>query len=585
MPRQFLAMLEDTMGSGKTEAGLTMASRAIARGSSRGLFCGLPTTATTDAQADRQRRYYRLLFGADAAPSMTTAHSLMRPGTALQDGASCAEWISDDRRRRMLADVCVGTVDQALLAALPARFAAVRLFGLAGKLLVLDEVHSYDAYTSTLIASLLKLHAALGGSAVLLSATLRAETKLALARAFCQGAVFAEPTLSDISNPAYPLVTMVGPEGVAFEEPQQAWRAPQDKRVRLVHSEAEARETILACVRAGGCAAWIRNTVDATVAAGRALVDQHGDVTVFHARFPEADRERIQTGVLGRFGKEAPSAGRRGGIVVATAVIEQSLDLDFDLVVIDLKPMDALAQALGRALRHLRDEAGNLVPEAKGAVDGRPPREMLVLSPDPDDVIDGRWYGRLLGMARFVHRDPAVLWRTARILARERVISYGNLRKLIEEAYDEEAAAPACLNDQSEHAYGEDLGKRSAAFGLARGFSPDLGYDRQDGFWDDLKVPTRDGDAVEVVLVRIEAGVAVPYEGADWSSGRMRLPLPRIRKMSNDAADDPRLSAAIKSCKFALLVPMEARGAALTHDGTVIDPCLCTPDQGLSWTN
>ncbi len=162
-----LAVIQDLTGSGKTEAAMTLAHRLMASGRASGIYVALPTMATANAMFSRAAGCYRALFASDARPSLALAHGHAwldpRFATAI-DGvdnksartetpadepaeAHCAAWLADDRRRALLAQVGVGTVDQALLSVLPVRHAVLRLQGLANKVLIVDECHAFDFYT------------------------------------------------------------------------------------------------------------------------------------------------------------------------------------------------------------------------------------------------------------------------------------------------------------------------------------------------------------------------------------------------------------------------------------------------------
>ena len=219
-----LFMIEDETGSGKTEAALMLAHRLIASGAADGLYVALPTMATANAMFDRLAGAHRHLFAADAQPSIALAHgardmhegfraAMQRGGrdedpysdtggrdeapysdTGARDEASettasaaCAAWIADDRRRTFLADAGAGTIDQALLAILPSRHQSLRLLGLMHRVLILDEVHAYDAYMQREMERLLEFQAGLGGSAILLSATLPLSVRERLTDAFANG--------------------------------------------------------------------------------------------------------------------------------------------------------------------------------------------------------------------------------------------------------------------------------------------------------------------------------------------------------------------------------------------------------------
>jgi len=573
-----LVVIEEAAGGGKTEAAMTLAARMLAAGKGSGIYLALPTTATADAQATRQAEIASLLFEeCGTPPSVMVAHSAAADGVLLETDRDRLAWLSDDRRRRLLSDICVGTVDQALLGALPSKFSAVRILGLVGKVLIIDEAHAYDDYTGTLLKALLRLHAALGGSAILLSATLPRSTKAGLIRTFAHGAKVPPPSDDAMAAVGYPLVTTVATGERMPIEPGPAPRAPCDKEIVFVRSEADVEQKILAASRAGLCVAWVRNTVDQAIGSGRSLLGHHADVTVLHSRFAESDRARVTETVLKRFGRNSAVADRRGGVVVATAVIEQSLDLDFDLVVVDLKPIEGILQTLGRARRHSRDAAGNPLPD--GAPDGRPHLPMLVLAPDHQEGLDEAWYRRCLDRADYIHRDTGVLWRTADVLFRFGWVRYAEVRRLVEEVRDPEAhgiATPACFAGASERALGQGFADAGTARNAIGEWSVENGYIYSGVSWDDERVPTRLGDSIEVVLVQQDAeGSMRPYEaGQGWLSGRIRLRLAQAARLPGlDEEAVPSRLAAI--CPWAKIV-------AVPNDGVPSD-FRVTRFAGLEW--
>lgn len=209
-----LAILEDETGAGKTEAALLLAQRMLLAGKGRGLYFALPTMATADAMFRRARRAVRGLF--ETRPSLTLAHGRaalsaefrdVKVRSGWSDDVACGPWLADSRRRALLADVGVGTIDQALLAILPTRFSTLRIHGLAAKILIVDEVHELGGspYVGRELETLLRLHASEGGSAILLTATLPLGQRAWLARAFEEGAgrVWRED-----ADPAYPALTI-----------------------------------------------------------------------------------------------------------------------------------------------------------------------------------------------------------------------------------------------------------------------------------------------------------------------------------------------------------------------------------------
>ncbi|MCX8508415.1 MAG: CRISPR-associated endonuclease Cas3'' [Rhodobacteraceae bacterium] len=163
-----LAFIEDETGAGKTEAALILAQRMLEAHKGKGVYLALPTMATSDAMFARIRAIAPRLFD---RPSLTLAHGRAHLSDQFRDligqdsrsdDATCAPWLADNRRRALLADIGIGTVDQALLSVVRARFSALRLWGLSSKILIVDEAHeiSGDSYMASLLKKLLQVHAA-----------------------------------------------------------------------------------------------------------------------------------------------------------------------------------------------------------------------------------------------------------------------------------------------------------------------------------------------------------------------------------------------------------------------------------------
>ncbi|MGY0483953.1 CRISPR-associated helicase Cas3' [Endobacter medicaginis] len=519
-PGPVLAVIEDLTGSGKTEAALTLAHRLLVGGQGSGLFVALPTMATANAMYGRLAEAYRRLFADNANPSLVLAHgragldarfaATIAPddadhGRAPDEPADepaeahCAAWLADDSRRALLADIGVGTIDQALFSVLPVRHAALRQQGLAGKILIIDEAHAFDAYMHRELRALLEFHAALGGSAILLSATLPLATRQELVDSFRKGLGQAKAPLGATD---YPLATLAGP--AAIVETRCDPRPGLSRSVAVCEiSEPDVMIERIARAHAGGQAvAWVRNTVDDAIAAHAACTARGLVPLLFHARFAMADRLAIEAEVLRRFGKDGTPA-ERPGVLIATQVIEQSLDLDFDLLCSDLAPVDLLIQRAGRLWRHRRDRPH----------DAR--CEMLLLSPPPVAEPDIDWLRRLLPGTEAVYRDPALLWRTARALfARGAITTPDDMRPLIETAYDRDGPAqvPEALRLAAERAEGE----ARAASGIAAQnvLRFDHGYARDAGLWErDDRTPTRieREEHVTLRLARRNGDSIVPY--------------------------------------------------------------------------
>ncbi|WGF90213.1 CRISPR-associated helicase Cas3' [Marinivivus vitaminiproducens] len=505
----FVAFIEDVTGGGKTEAALVLAHRTLAAGRARGLYVAMPTMATANAMFDRLAATYRRLFQAGSTPSLALAHGAARlhdgfrrtvlpiddPSEVVRDGdaddrdqsgPACAAWLADEQRKAFLAEVGVGTIDQALLAALPAKFQSLRLFGLAERVLIVDEAHAYDAYMSRELEGLLAFQAALGGSAIVLSATLPETVRHRLAAAYRSG--LGNPGVT-FTVEDYPRVTLVSATSVdeAAKLPRPEMR--RQLAVERLPDPESAITRILDAERSGAAVAWVRNTVDDAAEGAERLRVCGIKPTLFHARMAMDDRLVLEREIMNRFGRNGDPA-RRPGTVVATQVIEQSLDLDFDLIVSDLAPIDLLIQRAGRLWRHPEREAR--------PVSG--PR-LLVVSPDPQGAVEADWYKAMFPRAAWVYRSHARLWLTAKhLFGRETVSVPEDIRALVEAVYGEEAISgiPIAFERNLNESEGESGAQRSVA--ASNLLIPQKGYGGNHVGWDaEVRIPTRLGEKQTVL--------------------------------------------------------------------------------------
>ena len=610
-----LFLIEDETGSGKTEAAVMLAFRLMLTGAADGLFVGLPTMATSDAMYARLQKAYRRLFALDAEPSLVLAHSArdmhegfrstvlpagrIERGYSLQGGDSeetasalCAAWIADDRRKVFLADVGVGTVDQALLAVLPSRHQSLRLIGLSRKVLVVDEVHAYDPYMQGELQTLLEFQAALGGSAILLSATLPAGQRQALVRAFAQGAR-SEAKRDEEYSPApdcpYPLMTTCSRTEVreipVKPRPGHGRRLP----VRFVRTVNTALDEVVQAAQLGRAVLYIRNTVDDALDAWRVLRERGVTATVFHARYAIADRQMIEREVVARFDRKSQPDARKKQVLVATQVVEQSLDLDFDVMVTDLAPIDLLIQRAGRLHRHRR----------KHRCSWSAP-ELVVVSPAPGDNAGEHWFRGLFPRAAYVYSNHARLWLTARVLEEQGAIeSPGGLRGLLEAVYGNEVEqrVPDGLKANLYASEGRRKADRSEAHLNVLKLS--AGYVRGGGVWDsDTRTSTRlmDQPQSTLRLARMRDGMIQPYAGADDPQRAWRMSEVNVSEHRVKAEQLPGDHA--QACKHAkerwrsydadkILVVLQKSGdgfvgQAANEDGSVT--LRYHPAQGLAWS-
>jgi CRISPR-associated endonuclease/helicase Cas3 len=270
-------------------------------------------------------------------------------------------------------------------------------------------------------------------------------------------------------------------------------------------ADVVAAEALLARSAARGAACvWVRNAVDDAIDAVRALRARGAMADILHARFALADRKRHEAAALARFGKEGRDRG--GRILVATQVVENSLDLDFDIMVTDLAPMAALVQRAGRLWRHMdrRPAAGRAAP---GPV-------LHVVMPDPETVDDERWLVRVLPRGAWTY--PVDLqWRTAAVLAEAGEIrAPENLRGLIEAAHGPEARpAPAALARAELERDGREKAERNLASQLRIDWA--CGYREGAANTAAVEVPTRLGRPQRALMLARSG----PAGLSPWATG------------------------------------------------------------------
>jgi CRISPR-associated endonuclease/helicase Cas3 len=400
-----IAIVEAPMGEGKTEAAIFLADHWNAALKQRGCYFALPTQATSNQMFGRVRDYLagryadsrvllQLLHGhaALSAEFETLLKEGAKPNLALQlDGVhdeqinqgdccaanvAAAEWFTY-RKRGLLAPFGVGTVDQALMAALQTKHVFVRLFGLAHKTVIIDEVHAYDAYMSALLERLLSWLAALKSPVVLLSATLPKKRRDALIKAYQSGLGASQAVYANDAEDRYPRITWATELAGGVRRLQTSAQNSRSLNLRLVNGDIlKLAEQLQEALKVGGCAAVICNTVRRAQEVYEALKpffpgkadDGLPVLDLLHARYLFKDRADRETRTLIRFGKSETEVTDRDGrthkvrrpkcaVLVSTQIIEQSLDLDFDLMVTELAPVDLMLQRAGRLHRHQRDES------------------------------------------------------------------------------------------------------------------------------------------------------------------------------------------------------------------------------------
>ena len=412
-----LVIIESETGSGKTEAALWRFAEMYAAGLVDGLYFALPTRAAARQIFERVNRFVSHLFPPGAAPEPVLAvPGYLQAGEATgkhlhnyevwwdDHAADGQRWAAESPKRYLAAQIAVGTVDQALLGALKVKNAHMRTACLARNLLVVDEVHASDAYMTEILGALLEAHRQAGGYALLMSATLGSVAR----RRWLDES--GESGLADAIDVPYPAVSTRG-GAIDAGENDQAKTVVLSSRPVMREPDAVA-QIALEAARAGAKVLVVRNTVNYAIETCQGVAEQSGPfdrlrmnvaTLLHHGRYAAGDRRLLDGQVEAMLGKENRADG--GCVVVGTQTLEQSLDIDADLLITDLCPADVLLQRIGRLHRHQRNEraAGYETPQC------------IVLTPPDDDLsplLDGGQDANGLGPHGYVYEDLRILQAT-----------------------------------------------------------------------------------------------------------------------------------------------------------------------------
>jgi len=483
-------LIEAPMGEGKTEAAFFAYLELQRRFKHRGLYVALPTKATGNAMFKRTLKFL-YTQGADRKIDLQLLHGATLLNDTFQNlrlsgihdpttggKIRAGEWFTH-KKRALLSEYGVGTVDQALLPILPVRHNFVRLWGLANRVVTFDEIHAYDAYTGTLLVHLLRWLLSLGSSVLLLSATLPPSIRRKL----------ADVVSTDLpeQDKVYPRLSIFSP---GDDVVQVHFEADSTRRqiVGLLGISPELQDMRSALdehLSNGGMGLALVNTVQRAQdlyqlfpdseplerdgeCVGKRLSDGT-EVLLFHARFPADRRQKREDQALETFGESGNRRGRK--ILIATQVAEQSLDLDFDLIVTDLAPIDLVLQRAGRLWRHsrgLRPISGPLLIVA-GLAGAEPPPFGKPL-----------WWGAM-------YRED-ILLRTWSLLRtdRESLTLPDEIDTLVQAVYEEQVDVPEYLQERLGKALmngeGEAILKHGQANQAIIGFPDDASWNQPERF-------------------------------------------------------------------------------------------------------
>ncbi len=536
-----LFIMEDVTGAGKTEASMILAHRLMAAGKAHGIYIGMPTQATANGIYQRTAKVYGQLYQADSHPSLVLAHgaSYMNP-TFTQTiinldnisqqkylnndnsaSSECNEWFVDTRKKSLLAEVGVGTLDQALMAVMPFKHQSLRLLGLRHKLLILDEVHAYDSYMVKLLESLLHYHASQGGSAIILTATLPFFLREKLLNAFYSGLTSTPSSLTVNTDLPFPLFTQLNQKSLVEQAIETRDEVKRQVKIDWIDNINSGIEKIKKAIEQGKIICWIKNSVaDAISLYQQIKQNLHLDtkqILLFHSRFAYCDRLAIEQKTIEWAGKTSNNTIRSAKIIIATQVIEQSLDLDFDEMISDIAPIDLLIQRAGRLQRHVRDKHGNIksATHQNQPRDERNPPILTVFAPTWQDDPSEDWLDNPeFRNTKYVYANHAYLWFTQRVLRERGVITMPEeARLLIEAVYRHDLEPPEGLQEAFYKALGEQLGQSSQAKSIILNFNKCYSREQFNGEWDkEIEVSTRlSRDNIDLYLAYQQDGKVIPY--------------------------------------------------------------------------
>lgn len=362
-----LMLIESGCGSGKTEAALYAASVLGNKNGLSGIYMGLPTGTSAEAIQGRIDDFLSELHMRKT--KLYTSKSML-----LRENNTEPSW-TDVSRQRLLTPSAVGTVDQVMTAARLVRFESVRMAGLSSKVLIIDEIHAYDAYMITVIERLLQICNVLGVPVILLSATLPVSTKKKLFSTIINE--------SDIDmHSGYPLISYVTTDNEFYECQSESYEPDKNiecESLPILNDYESIAERAVKNVKYGGCECVIMNTVADAINVYdsiKKIADDDYNVILYHARMPETTKDEKIKKILKWCGKNRSERPERA-IIVGTQVLEQSIDIDVDYMITAICPVDLLLQRIGRYHRH--GDAGTIREhmDVKNVVQ--------VLIPDTDD--------------------------------------------------------------------------------------------------------------------------------------------------------------------------------------------------------
>lgn len=382
-------IFEAPMGMGKTEAALIGVEQLAYKTGRSGMFFGLPTQATSNAIFPRIEAWLRKIDpDKDTKHGIRLAHGKaslnddfrslasninidVTDKTSENQSVIVNEWFSG-RKKTSLDDFVIGTVDQFLLMSLKQKHVALRHLGFDKKVVVIDEVHAYDIYMDQYLLESIRWLGSYGVPVILLSATLPQEKREQMIKAYLLGrgekSSVIKDKLQSLKKDAYPLITYTDSNNIGqFSD----FATNKNKEIKIIkHFSDNPMPLIEDLWENDGIIGVIVNTVKRAQELAFACSQKYGEemVELLHSSFIATQRAKKERDLLDLIGSKGNRPKKK--IIIGTQVIEQSLDIDFDVLITDLAPMDLMIQRIGRLHRHDRKDRSMAYLEPRNFVCG-----------------------------------------------------------------------------------------------------------------------------------------------------------------------------------------------------------------------
>jgi len=459
-----ISIVEAPTGLGKTEAALYAAYKLLDRKEASGIYFALPTRTTSNKIYERiqpfiktisnNKDYVKLAHG----KAWMYENNIQSPVSDSSIKIEGKNWF-DYKNYALLSQFAVGTIDQSLLGVLPVRYNTLRKAGLAGKVVILDEIHSYDVFTNTLIHRLINLLSKIDCTVIILSATLTNKMRTQILES------------DDINKHDYPLITIKQSTKIKNIKVRSQG---VNKNIKVTMQETDyckSAEIAINRARAGQRVGCIMNTVKECQHLYKLIKSKTSDdikIGILHSNYPEWKRIEIEKEWLDALGKDGDA---EGCILVSTQVLEQSVDIDFDFLITKLCPIDMLIQRLGRLWRHIRERIA-VCPE------------VLIMHDNIDKLCKESDLSKIFGFNDHFVYSTYILFRTYEVIKNTEVINTPeDVKTLLEAVYKETEHK----NKNIQELFEKDMIKKDSLENLAATIT----NENYNELYDDAEVETR----------------------------------------------------------------------------------------------